>query len=239
MKPVSEPLNPGPATKPLFLLRVLAAVAGQFGALVLLLFLPAGTWNWWQAWVLIGLMAAFSGWCVLRLPRDLMEERMKPLVQEGQPAADRVLTILILTAFCGQFLLASLDFRLRLLPRPGLPLSSVGLVLFAAGSWILYLAARENAFAASVIRHQEERGQTVIDTGVYGIVRHPMYAGGVLLMFGTPLWLGSYAATLACAILILLLVLRIRVEEGLLQKELAGYDLYARRVRFRVLPGIW
>ncbi len=83
-------------------------------------------------------------------------------------------------------------FILRLMGKPGTLVSSLGLVLLLAGWWIVYLALRENAFAALAVKYQEERQHTVIDSGVYSIVRHPLYAGSVLLMVGIPLWLESY-----------------------------------------------
>jgi protein-S-isoprenylcysteine O-methyltransferase Ste14 len=115
----------------------------------------------------------------------------------------------------------------------------LGLVLFVAGWWIMTLALRENAFAAPVVKHQEERQHTVIDTGVYGVVRHPMYAGAVLLLVGMPLWLESYAAAILASVPIGTLVLRILVEEQFLRRELAGYDAYTRRVRYRLIPFLW
>jgi protein-S-isoprenylcysteine O-methyltransferase Ste14 len=126
-----------------------------------------------------------------------------------------------------------------LLGKPGILVSSVGLVLFVAGWWMIYLALRENTFAAPVVKHQAERHQTVIDTGVYSIVRHPMYTGAVLLLVGLPLWLESYAAALLANVPIGLLAVRILVEEQFLRRELKGYDAYTERVRYRLIPLLW
>jgi protein-S-isoprenylcysteine O-methyltransferase Ste14 len=117
--------------------------------------------------------------------------------------------------------------------------SLVGLLLFIAGWWITSLAFKENAFAAPVVKYQQERGQHVVDTGVYAVVRHPMYAGGVLLFVGMPLWLGSYAAAILGSLSIALLALRIMVEERFLRRTLAGYEDYAARVRYRLVPFLW
>ncbi len=87
--------------------------------------------------------------------------------------------------------------------------------------------------------YQRERGQTVIDTGVYAVVRHPMYAAGILLMIGAPLWLESYAAALLASVPVALLIVRIRIEERFLRRELEGYDAYTRRVRYRLIPFVW
>ena len=126
------------------------------------------------------------------------------------------------------------------MPKPGAIVSFLGLLLFLAGWWIMFLALRENPFASAVVRHQEEREQRVIDTGVYAIVRHPMYFGGVLLVIGMPLWLESLAAACFAAIVpIGLLVLRILVEERFLKRELRGYDAYMKKVRYRLIPFLW
>jgi len=98
---------------------------------------------------------------------------------------------------------------------------------------------RENAFASAAVRHQAERQQRVIDTGPYALVRHPMYAGSMPLVFGLPLWLGSYTAALAGIAAYAMLVARILAEESYLRRELPGYAEYMQRVRWRLLPGVW
>lgn len=224
----------------MFMLKLLGAIFIQMVLLVVILFGPAGTWDWWQAWVVIGIMAAISLWSVLGLPRDLLEERLKPPVQQGQPLADRIVVLLLLAAYYGAIIFIPLDvFRLHLLPPPGPIPAFVGLLLLVGGCGIVYCALKENAFAAPVVRHQEERHQRVIDTGVYRVVRHPMYAGALLLLVGMPLWLGSFAGALVAGVPIALLVLRIGIEEQFLRRELPGYDDYARRVRYRLIPLLW
>ena len=130
-------------------------------------------------------------------------------------------------------------FRFHLMARPGTLVSFLGLVLFVVGWWIMTFALRENAFAAPVVKHQEERQQTVIDSGVYGVVRHPMYAGGVPLLVGMPLWLESYAAAMLASVPIGTLAVRILVEEQFLRRELKGYDAYTERVPYRLIPFLW
>jgi protein-S-isoprenylcysteine O-methyltransferase Ste14 len=127
----------------------------------------------------------------------------------------------------------------KVMGQPETIVSSLGLVLFIAGWWIISLALRENAFAAPVVRLQEERHQTVVDSGLYGVLRHPMYAGGVLLMVGMPLWLESYAAALLASVPIGTLVVRILIEEQFLKRELKGYEAYTQRVRYRLIPHVW
>ena len=207
------------------------------------LFLPAGTLDWWRAWVFLEvvLVAAVASTVALyRSDLALLEERFKPPVQKGQPLADKVLVVLLLTTFIGLICFIPLDvFRFHLLARPGTVVSSAGIVLFAAGWWILTLAMLDNPFAVAVVRLQEEREQKVIDSGLYGVVRHPMYAGTIPLLVGMSLWLESYAAAVLAVIPVGTLVLRIRIEEELLRRELKGYEEYTRRVRYRLIPFLW
>jgi protein-S-isoprenylcysteine O-methyltransferase Ste14 len=207
------------------------------------LFWPAGTLDWWRAWVIVGVSFVGSVGAIASLAREhrgLLEERMKPPIQKGQPLADRILTVLLLSTFLGTLVVSSLDvFRFPMIRRPGVLVSSFGLVLFMVGWWIAYLALRENAFAAAVVRHQEERHQRVIDTGVYGVVRHPMYAGGAVLLIGIPLWLESYAGALTALLAVATLAARIVLEERFLQRELPGYDAYTKKVRYRLIPHLW
>ena len=170
----------------------------------------------------------------------LLKERFKPPIQKGQPLADKIVLLLFIAAYFGLIVFIPLDvFRFHLLGKPGALISSLGLVLFALGWWIFYLAMRENPFAAPVVKLQQERQQRVIDTGVYAVVRHPMYAGAVLLLVGMPLWLESYAATLLAGVPIGALVVRVLVEERFLRRELPGYLAYTERVRYRLIPFLW
>jgi len=208
-----------------------------------LLFLPAWRLDWWRAWGFLGVVfagAVASTVTLLRVNKGLLEERFRPPVQEGQPLADKILVVLLLAGFCAVIAFIPVDvFRLHLMAKPGTGVSSLGLVLFVAGWWIMTLALRENAFAAPVVKHDEARQQTVIGSGVYGVVRHPMYAGAVILLIGMPLWLESYAAAILAGFPIAVLAVRILVEEEFLRRELAGYDAYTRRVRHRLIPLVW
>jgi protein-S-isoprenylcysteine O-methyltransferase Ste14 len=225
----------------MFALKLTVGVIANVLFLAIPLFALAGTLEWWRAWVIIGLMFVGSVWSAMRLPRDLLEECLKPPVQAGQPAVDKLLLILLLAVFVGLLVATPLDvFRLHLLGKPSPLVSSLGLVLFVGGWWIAYLALRDNTFAAPVVKHQEERHQTVVaSSGVYGVVRHPMYAGGLLLMIGFPLWLESYAGALFATAAIASLVARIVFEERFLRRKLPGYDAYARQVRYRLVPYLW
>ena len=207
------------------------------------IFLPARTLNWPRAWIFVAVVLIACAWStavVYRASPGLLRERFKPPVQKGQPLADKILVSLLLVAFFGLMIFIRFDAaRLHLLPKPGPIASALGLALFVLGWWLMTLALRENAFAAPVVKYQEERGQKVIDTGVYSVVRHPMYVGAVLLMIGMPLWLESYAGVIFAALPIAILAVRILIEERFLKRELKGYEDYTKRVRYRLLPLVW
>jgi protein-S-isoprenylcysteine O-methyltransferase Ste14 len=207
------------------------------------LFLIAGTLDWPRAWVLLGaIIIGATATLLIVFPgrEDLLDERLKPLLQEGQPLADKVLVLSLIVAFLGVIVFIPLDvFRFHLLGKPGALISSLGLGLFIAGWWIISVVFKENAFAAPVVKHQEERRHSVVDTGLYGVVRHPMYAGAALLLIGMPLWLESYAGALLAIVPIGILAMRILVEEKFLKRELQGYDAYTKKVRSRLIPFIW
>jgi protein-S-isoprenylcysteine O-methyltransferase Ste14 len=225
----------------------LGEATGVFAYVLLfatLLFLPARTMHWRAAWVLLAVLVVVRGASTIllwRTQRTLLEKRSGlPLPRRGQPVADRILLPSIMAAFAGIVFFTSWDvWHRHLLPTPPVWLRASGLLLFAVGWWIVHLALRSNAFAITVVRHQGERDHRVVDTGAYAVVRHPMYAGLVPVMAGLALWLGSTAGVLAAAIPTMLLAVRIVHEERLLRAELPGYDEYARRVRARLVPGVW
>ena len=227
----------------MYIAKLIASVLLNLLFFAVPLFWPAGTLDWWRGWVIVGVSFVGAAGALASLARErrgILEERMKPPIQKGQPLADRILTVLLLSTFFGILVVSSLDiFRLHVTPRPGELISSFGLALLIPGWWIAYLALRENAFAAVVIKHQEERHQRVVDTGVYGVVRHPMYAGGALFLIGIPLWLQSYAGELTALLAVAMLAARIVLEERFLRRELPGYDAYTKKVRYRLIPHLW
>ena len=223
--------------------RRILGVLLQPAIFVLLLFGRAPTFAWWRAWVLIGVVFAATVESMAALAREspaLLEERFRSPLQRGQPRSDQVWVMIFMATCVSVIAFIPEDvFHRRNLDAPGPIVSTIGLGLFVAGLVLVTLALRANAFAAPVVKHMKERRQTVVDTGVYSVVRHPMYAGTLLLLIGIPLWLESYAATLLAGIPIALLAGRILIEEHFLRRELAGYVAYAERVRFRVIPGVW
>jgi len=207
------------------------------------LLLPPGTLDWPRAWIFVAVVFVACAWStavVYRASPGLMKERFKPPLQKGQPLADKILVSLLLVAFFALMIFIRLDVsRLHLWPQPAPAASALGLVLFILGWCLMTLALRENAFAAPVVKHQEERQQKVIDTGVYSHVRHPMYTGAVLLMIGMPLWLESYAGVVFAMLPIATLAARILIEERFLKRELKGYEDYTKRVRYRLVRFVW
>ena len=227
----------------MFLRRLVFAVVWNTGTYGAVLFLTAGTFDWWRAWVLLAVIAistvAMLGGVLRTRPR-LLRERYKGLIQKGQPFVDRILLLAFVAAHGGVIAFIALDvFRLHLLPKPSIWVSSLGMVLIAAGWMIIALVFRENAFAAPVVKHQAEREHMVIETGVYGFVRHPMYAGIFVLNVGIALWLESYAGAILAIGPASLLALRSVFEERFLRRELPGYEAYTRKVRYRLVPFVW
>lgn len=225
------------------MLKLASGVAINVAIFAALLFLPTRNLDWWRAWVLLGVIfvSAVAGTAILRRTNPaLLEERFKSPVQAGQPRTDKIVVSLLIAAFVVDVAFIPIDvFRLHVMPKPGPLISAAGLVLFIIGWWIMAQALRANPFASPAVRHQEERHHVTVDRGLYGVVRHPMYAGAVLFFVSMPLWLESYAATVLALVTVVLIVVRIRVEERFLERELPGYEAYTRRVRYRLIPFVW
>ena len=216
-------MNEHSEARPQSIIRHLTGVVLYVVLFGILLFVPAWTLKWRRAWILLAvlLIVRTAGVVsVLRVNGGVLRERSKLPLQQGQPLADKLLLPLFMAAFAGLVAFNSLDlFRFHLMATPNAVVSAAGLVLFAAGWWLVTVALRTNAFASTVVRHQDERQHSLIDTGVYRVVRHPMYAGLVPVMVGMSLWLGSYAAALLAAVPIGILILRIAIEEQVLQQS--------------------
>lgn len=223
--------------------KVIAGVVFNVAFYALLLFVPACTLHWWRAWIFLAVTVAVMALAIFSiLPdnADLFSQRAKGIIQKGQPLWDRVLVILLVVSYVGQIAFIPLDlFRFHLVSKPGELVSFLGLALYVAGWWIMTLAMKVNPFAVPVVRLQEERHQRVIDTGVYAVVRHPMYTGFVPMVVGPALWLGSYIAALLAIIPIAVLAVRSVFEERFLKRELKGYDAYTKKVRYRLIPFVW
>jgi len=223
--------------------KVIAGVFSNVAFYAVLLFVPAGTLHSWRAWVFLAVtlaVIAVAVFSILPDSADLFSQRAKGVIQKRQPLWDRVLVILLVVSYVGQIVFIPLDvFRFYLVAKPGGLVSFLGLAVYVAGWWIMTLAMKVNPFAVPVVRLQEERHQRVIDSGVYAVVRHPMYAGFVPMVVGPALWLESYVAALLAIIPIAVVAVRSVFEERFLKRELKGYDAYTEKVRYRLIPFIW
>ena len=219
--------------------RQLAAWLGGMGAL---LFGVAGTLDWPGAWLFLGVMAALamvSGAWLLRRDPALLAERLKPLWQPGQKSWDKALMVGVVVLFVAWLAAMALDAgRWRLSHMPGW-LQAVGIAGLGLSTLMGCMAFRANSFASAVVKLQRARGHKVADTGLYAVVRHPMYAGALFYFVGLPLVLGSWWGFAFVPALVAGLGLRAVLEERVLMAELEDYAAYARRVRWRFVPGIW
>lgn len=206
-----------------------------------LLFIPAGTLAWSEGWVFLGVLGGMTVGIALWLKRHdpaLLAERMKGIFQPGQPTWDRVLMFGFAVLWLAWLVLAGLDVRFGWSAVP-VWLEVAGGLLMVLGSWWMFAVHRANTWLASVVRIQSERDHQVVDTGPYAVVRHPMYAAFLLWTPGAALLLGSWVALALSPLIVLPLVVRTALEDATLARELAGYDEYRRRVRYRLVPGIW
>lgn len=212
------------------------------GFIAVLLFWPAGTLDWPRAWIFMAEFVVIGLAVTLWLARynpGLLRERLGGAFQKGQVFWDKVFMTIMIVVWYGWLVLMALDAKRWGLSHMPEALNIVGAVLIPIGFFIVWRTFRENSFAAPVIRIQEERGQTVISTGLYRFVRHPMYAGASVYMLGMPLLLGSWLGLAVLPFIIAFLAARIFIEERELRKGLPGYSEYADRVRYRLLPGVW
>lgn len=206
-----------------------------------LLFACAGTLHWPAAWTFLAtsaLLGPLCGWWLYRIDPALLAERLRPVLQKDQPAADKMFMTLFVVAMLAWLVVMGLDRRVQPSDMP-VALQALGFGLFLASTLFTMWVFRENSFAAPVVKLQTEREQHVISTGPYGYVRHPMYSGLVLFFTGVPLLLGSWWGLAMMPLLIALLAVRIPIEERTLREGLPGYTDYAARVRYRLIPGVW
>jgi len=202
----------------------------------LLLFLPAGTLCYGKGWLLIGLLFVpmlIAGFVMLYKSPAFLEKRLD--VKEKQATQKGVIALSGLM-FIGGFVVAGLDYRFGWSKMPGW-VTVIGAVLFLAAYALYAEVMRENAYLSRTIK--VEAGQKVVDTGLYGIVRHPMYMATILLFLMMPVVLGSWYALIVFAAYPAIIIIRLRDEEDLLTRELPGYAAYKEKVRYRILPFIW
>jgi protein-S-isoprenylcysteine O-methyltransferase Ste14 len=206
----------------------------------LVLLVPAGTWRWPVAWVLIGLYLAFAvpaGIWLLRTNPDLLARRFD-WAKRAPKKWDRILMAAYTPVYAAVYVLAGLDFRLGWSDVP-IVLRAVAFVPIGAFYVLLTLVLRENAFLSRVVEIHPEAGHRVITTGPYAVVRHPMYAGYIVCLLATPVALGSVPALAPAALVAAGVVVRTVLEDRTLNAELPGYPDYASTVRWRLLPHVF
>lgn len=217
---------------------LLSATLGLI-AFGVLLFVPAGTLHYWQAWVFIAVFA-LSTWIpsmyLIRTNPAALERRMRFGPTAETRTLQRVVIAIIFICFPAMFVVSVFDHRLGWSAVPT-PVCLLGDALVAIGLTLAMVVVIQNGYAAANVT--VEAGQTLVSTGLYGLVRHPMYTGNVILMVGVPLALGSYWGLVFVVPGLIVLVLRIRDEERLLTQELSGYREYTTQVRYRLLPYVW
>ena len=205
------------------------------------LFWSAGRLDWWSAWAALAVMAVWTAAMaiiVLHHNPDLLAERLGP--RKGGKRWDRAIVALMGLVTLVRYILAGLDERYGWTGGFPVWVQFAALVLCVLGNDVLFVwAAAANAFFSRITRIQSERGHTVVVGGPYRYVRHPAYTGSILYEMAVPILLASWPALIASGVSTLLLILRTALEDRTLQAELSGYAEYARRVRYRLLPGIW
>ena len=213
--------------------------------IVVIPFLPllvSWRWDWWEAWVyaIIGILGfAISRVLVAWRHRDLIAERARFMQHENAKSWDKLLALLLGLGGGLVLLVAGLDTLFDWSPTFGLPVKILSLAIILAGYALGSYALIENRFFSSMVRIQTDRGHRVVSSGPYRWMRHPGYAGALLTYLTTPLFLDSYWAFLPTVFITFLLVIRTALEDRFLQDELEGYRDCARRVRYRLLPGVW
>ncbi len=211
-----------------------------FPVLILLL---AGNWSWAEGWIFgLWLAAMILSDLVYLYLKDpaLLAERTTAPGADNQKRWDKYLLVGILLTVVLWLVIMPLDAQ-RFKWSPAFPgwLKLLGGVLLLPALYLIFRATAENAFLSTKVRIQGERKQQVISTGVYGFVRHPLYLGCVLMMFGAPLLLGSIAGLLISLLAAAILAGRIIGEERMLTEELQGYPEYKKKVNYRLIPFVW
>lgn len=220
-------------------IKAFAGILQLFIVFGLTIFLPAWTFDYWQAWIVV---AVFFG-CTLAVTVYLMkndpkllERRVKAGVGNEQERSQNIIQAFAGAAFIALFVVSALDHRFGWSTVSGY-LVALGDILVALGFYLVFLVFKENSFASGTIEIGDD--QKVVTTGPYALVRHPMYIGALVMLVGVPPALGSLWGLLAIVPMTLVLVWRLLDEEKFLARNLAGYSDYQSKVRYHLLPLIW
>jgi protein-S-isoprenylcysteine O-methyltransferase Ste14 len=221
------------------MLKGASRLAGRAVGRAALVFLPAGRFGWWQGWVYVALVSVtetFIALWVIRRNPALATRRLKGGARAEERSSQRVIMAIMTPLSALLLVIPALDHRFGWSELP-IPYVLLGEMLVFLALLTVFAVFRENTFAGAVIKVVPE--QTLVATGPYSWVRHPMYSGLALFYFGIPLALGSAWGLGISILLTLLIVLRLLDEEKLLRPNLAGYSEYCRMVPYRLVPGIW
>ena len=216
-----------------------SAIIKYFSGLVLvglLLFIPGGTFNFWQAWLLISILFIpmfILGLILIKYNPDLLKKRLNAKEEQKE---QKIVIILSIIMFLAAFILAGFNFRFKWIILSSLS-SYISAIVFLI-AYVLYVEVlRENDYLSRTIEIQEN--QKIIDTGLYGIIRHPMYMSTLFLFLSMPLVLGSIISFIIMLAYIPIIAIRIQNEELVLEKGLEGYLDYKKKVKYKVIPFIW
>ena len=210
-------------------------------ALGAVLLFSAGTFRWLSAWIYILGSFGLNLWSNHLMQRnspDIAVERARGPFQNGQPRSDKVVLAMMITTNVFLMIVAGMDKRFGWSDVP-IWVQATGAVFMSITAYTTYRVALENRFASGVVRIQKDRGHKVVDTGPYRYVRHPMYTGLIFRVVGSPLLLGSWWGLCPASATIILVVVRILLEERVLRMGLEGYNGYIERVRYRLIPLVW
>jgi protein-S-isoprenylcysteine O-methyltransferase Ste14 len=208
-------------------------------AMAALLFIPAGTLDYWQAWVFlivfVGASSAIGIYLAFTDPK-LLERRMRAGPIAEKQKSQKIIMVFAMIGFIALLVFPALDHRFMWSPVPP-AVSLAGDALVILGFVLTFVVLRANRYAASTIQITE--GQTVVSTGPYALIRHPMYAGALPLLVGTPLALGSWWGLFSLAVIVPALIWRLLDEEKFLARNLPGYAEYQNTVKYRLVPFVW
>jgi protein-S-isoprenylcysteine O-methyltransferase Ste14 len=219
--------------------NIIRAIA-LFGTLMASFFGPAGTFNWPEAWIFLFLYAVsvtgMVSWLKKNAP-DLLKERMSR--RKDAKTWDKIILVTYSVLVMLMLAIAGLDVGRYQWTHVPLLVKILGFLGFIPAYMLVFWTMTQNRYLSEVVRIQEERGHTVCTTGPYKYVRHPMYVGVVIFILCLPLALGSFYAFFFSSLIILVFLIRTSLEDKTLHKELPGYQEYAEKVRYKLIPGVW